>query len=82
MSLMSSSSEVGGLLDEILVIRQRLVEEDVLTNLRHLHICLNQLCLEYETKVFTRISTYPGKSSPVSIATHECPRGRPKKIII
>ena len=78
MSLMSSYSEVG-LLDEISVTIQRQVEEDVLTNLWHLHTCLNQLCLEYETKVFTRISTYPGRSSPVSIVTHKCPEEGPRR---
>ena len=68
-SLMASSSQVGTLLDEILVTRQREVEDDALTNLRQLHRCLNQLCLEYETKLLTRMAIYPE------------PRGRPKKII-
>ena len=47
---MSSSSQVGVLLDEILVTRRRHVVEEVVIVLRQLHMCLNQLCLEYETK--------------------------------
>ena len=63
MSLISDSSQVGILLDEILVTLTRQVDEEVLSNLRQLHVCLNQLCLEYETKLFVMMS---GRSPPVS----------------
>ena len=76
-SIMSSSSQVGVLLDKMLVTRQRHVEEEVL---RQLHMCLNQLCLEYETKLFIVMSMSPGRSAVSTTATSEC-RGRPKKII-
>ena len=77
-SYMSTSSQVGMLLDEILVTRQRRVEEEVLTVLRHLHICLNQLCVEYEKKLFIAMSTSPGRNT-TTISGYS--RGRPKKII-
>ena len=77
-SFMSTSSQVGMLLDEILVTRQRRVEEEVLTVLRHLHICLNQQCVEYETKLFIAMSTSPVRNT-TTISGHS--RGRPKKII-
>ena len=42
-------------------------------------MCLNQLCLEYETKLLVMMS---GRSPPVSTTvTREGRRGRPKKII-
>ena len=47
--LVSSSTELGELLDEVLVTRERHVDENVLTRLRDLRICLSQL---YETKLF------------------------------
>ena len=75
--IMSSSSPVGVLLDKMLVTRQRHVEEEVL---RQLHMCLNQLCLEYETKLFIVMLMSPGRSAVSTTATSEC-RGRPKKII-
>ena len=80
-SIMSSSSQVGVLLDEILVTRQRHVVEEVVIVLRQLHMCLNQLCLEYETKLFIVMSMSPGRSAVSTTATSECTRGRPKKII-
>lgn len=55
-SLISASTQVGSLLDEILVTRQRDVEGRVLADLRQLHMCLNQLCLEYQTKLFNSMS--------------------------
>ena len=65
--------------DEILVTRTRQVEKEVLSSLRQLHVCLNQLCLEHETKLFVMMS---GRSLPVSTTvTREGQRGRPKKII-
>ena len=45
-SLISTSSQVGNFLDEILVTRQRQVDEEVVAELRQLHLCLNQLCLQ------------------------------------
>lgn len=78
-SLIFASSQVGTLLDEILVTRQRDVDPRVLADLRHLHMCLNQLCLEYETKLFDSMS---GVSNPGrSLALDEPARGRPKKVI-
>ena len=80
LSLISASSQVGILLDEILVTRTRQVVEEVLSSLRQLHLCLNQLCLEYETKLFVMIS---GRSPPVSTTvTREGRRRRPKKTIL
>ena len=80
-SLMSASSQVGDLLDEILVTRQIEVDGSVLADLRRLHLCLNQLCLEYQTKLFNSMSGVTDSSrSLASIAVGE-QRGRPKKII-
>ena len=78
-SLISASSQVGGLLDDILVTGQIDVNGSVLADLRQLHMCLNQLCLEYQTKLFNIMS---GITDPIlSSADLSEPRGRPKKII-
>ena len=69
-SLMYSSFQVGDLLNDILVTRQFSVEEETLSNLNELHRCLNQLCLEYERKIYVKASL-PDTSS----------RGRPNKFI-
>lgn len=71
LSLSSSSAQIGGILDEVLVTRERHIEDDALTDLRQLHLCLNQLYMEYETKLFYRYRR----------TTTQSPRGRPKKII-
>ena len=88
MSLISSSSRVGSFLDEILITRQRQMDADVVSDLRQLHICLNQLCLQYETRLFIHISGSIDLGRSLSSVTDQLqatqqglPRGRPRKII-
>ena len=82
LSLISASTQVGSLLDEILVTRQRDVEGRVLADLRQLHMCLNQLCLEYQTKLFNSMSgVNDPATSCTSVALDGPARGRPKKVI-
>ena len=78
LSLRSSCSHVGNLLDEILVTRQRQVEDGVVAELLQLRTCLNELCVQHETKLLFKISMDPTQSRsvvpfPVS--------GRPRRII-
>ena len=81
-SLVSCSSQVGSFLDDILVTRRRQVDEDVVLDLRQLHIiCLNQLCLQYETKLFTCLSGSTVTDELQVAAQHDLPRGRPAKVI-
>ena len=81
-SLISASIQVGGLLDEILVTRTRDVDRSVLTDLRQLHLCLNQLCLEYQTKLFNHMSGVNHDTSrSLSSMLGEPGRGRPRKVI-
>ena len=78
LSLRSSSSHVGNLLDEILVTRQRQMQDDDVANLMQLRICLSELCLQYETKLLFRLSQNPTHSRvvvPYSVS------GRPRRII-
>ena len=72
-SLMHASFQVGDLLNEVLVLRQISIEEETLSNLNELRCCLNQLCLEYERKIYLRLS--------VDLSSDTSPRGRPKKTI-
>ena len=77
LSLRSTSYDVGRLLDAILVTREiQLDDLNVLSCLRELHICLNQLCMDYERKLLV-LSTDPSRNSP----TPEERRGRPRKVI-
>ena len=46
------SSEIGSLLDEILVTRQRNVESGELIKLQELNTCVGELCVQYETNLF------------------------------
>ena len=80
-SLLSCSSQIGSFLDEILVTRQRQVDEGVLVDLRQLHICLNQLCLHYEAELFIHLSGSTVTEQLQVAAQQGLPKGRPKKII-
>ena len=57
------------LLDEILVTQQRQLQDGVVGNLQQLHLCLSELCVQYETKL-QNISVVPFSGN-----------GRPKRII-
>ena len=51
LSLRSSTSRVGDILDEILVTGQRQMQDGIVANLRQLSLCLSELCVHYETKL-------------------------------
>ena len=71
-SLRICSCELGDLLDDILVVGQLQVDENDVNNLRQLHICLNQLYVEYETKLLFLLNRSSASASLI---------GQPKKII-
>lgn len=78
LSLRSSSSHVGDLLDEILVTRQRQAHDGVVAKLQQLRVCLSELCIQYETRLLVRISQNPIQTRSVVWYSGS---GRPRKII-
>ena len=64
------SSEIGSLLDEILVTRQRNVESGELIKLQELNTCVGELCVQYETNLFRSFTQLSGSVI-----------GRPRKAI-
>lgn len=76
LSLRSTSCDVGRLLDAIIVTREiQLEDPNVLSSLRELHVCLNQLCMDYERKLLV-LSADPSRNTPSDERL-----GRPRKII-
>ena len=65
LSLRSNCSHVGNLLDEISVTRQRQVEDGVVAELLQLRMCLNELCVQHETKLLFKISMDPTQGRSV-----------------
>lgn len=72
-SMRSVSSDIGNLLDEILVTRQRSVESNELAKLQELNTCVGELCVQYETHLFRSFTQGSLRTGSVI--------GRPKKPI-
>ena len=77
LSLRSSTSRVGDILDEILVTGQRQMQDGIVANLRQLSLCLSELCVHYETKLLLRMSRNSVESTVVPYSMS----GRPRRII-
>ena len=68
------ATELGELLNSVLVARSIFLDEDTVSSLRELHICVNHLVVEWETRLL-RASTGPAPPA------RALPLGRPRVLI-